>query len=267
MNKRFYFTTHPGDYVRGRLIKGSHIMMVASAHWDNRRKRFKVDRPPADYVSSIAIDSGGFNAAKKWGEYPWTVEQYVEFIHKTSENVKLDFCAILDYACEPSVNREIMSSNIERIDRTIENDMTCREQDNSLPWLSVMQGDSYTERGYDIEQRRGLGVLPEDYVGIGSVCKRKPSLAKEIIKFYADRLPGVAQHAFGIDIRALDDDDVWRAIGSWDSYSWAFGAGMYKVGNPGMRREPDEDRGTHGLRLAKAYWEKTVLPRMNKERE
>ena len=95
---RFYFTAHPGDMLRGRLIKGCCMMAVASAHWDNERKRFKINRPPADHVTSICIDSGGFTAAKRWGKYPWSVQQYADFIQEMSRDVSLDFCAIMDYA-------------------------------------------------------------------------------------------------------------------------------------------------------------------------
>ena len=67
---RFYFTVHPSDYSRRRLLPGCHVLLVAAAHWDAHRQRFRIRRPPADHVASLAVDSGGFTAARRWGQYP-----------------------------------------------------------------------------------------------------------------------------------------------------------------------------------------------------
>jgi hypothetical protein len=69
---RFYWTAHPGDLIRTRLLPGAHVLIVASAFWDADRGRFRICRPPANHIASLAIDSGGFTAARKWGRYPWT---------------------------------------------------------------------------------------------------------------------------------------------------------------------------------------------------
>jgi hypothetical protein len=65
---RFYFTPHPADLTRLRLLPGAHGLLVASSLW--RRERLWRRRPPAGILASLALDSGGFTAARKWGQYP-----------------------------------------------------------------------------------------------------------------------------------------------------------------------------------------------------
>ena len=260
MNRKFYFTVHKGDILRGRILEGSHVMLVAASHWDNRKKRFMIQRTPPGHVSSISIDSGGFTAAQRWGEYPWTVEEYVEFIRKSSENVRLDFCAVMDYACEPDVNRTVNPTNIDRIKATVENEALCIAAAPDLPWLPVLQGDNLSEREFDIEYRAKNNVEIKPYMGIGSVCKRGAKKAREVVRFYAGTLTGVRYHAFGLDVRALNKCDVLRNIKSWDSYAWAFGRGMRSVGGHKIRE--GESHTEHTIRLAKTYLENTVSPRL-----
>lgn len=265
---RFYFTVHPGDMIRGRIIAGCHIMLVASACWDNERSRFKISRPPADHIAGICIDSGGFTAAKRWGRYPWTIEQYAEWIGQMSRDVALDFCAVMDYACEPTVNRSILATNQARIEATIENEIACKEAGPGLPWLPVLQGDNLAERTYDLDRRREAGLLPADYAGIGSVCGRGAHGARQVVKFYADRLPGVKYHGFGMHIQALDDDAVYGVVKSWDSYGWNWGRGQKGVDRPAeCYHRPGELWTTYTRRLAQFYWDKTISPRIKKDRQ
>lgn len=251
-------------------------MLVASAHWDDNRKRFRILRPPADHITSICIDSGGFTAARKWGKYPWTVAQYVDFIRQTSRDVPLDCCAIMDYACEPSVNRSTYATNIERITATIRNEAECKTAAPGLPWLPVLQGDSLkaccersvAKRAYDLARRQEWDLLPASYAGIGSVCGRSASSVKRVVKFYADHLPGVRFHGFGMHIQALDDDAVYNVIRSWDSYGWTWGRGQKDVDRPPeYRRIPTERYTDYTKRLARLYWQNTVLPRLERPRQ
>lgn len=239
-------------------------MLVAAAHWDDSRKRFQVRRPPADHVASICIDSGGFTAAKRWGAYPWEPAQYAEFIRAVSRDVPLDFCAILDYACERGVNREHYQTNVERIEATIENERACREAAPDLPWLPVLQGDTLEERSYDLSRRRGLGMLPTDYAGIGSVCGRGAKAARAVIRFYAAHLFGVRYHAFGMHVGAMDDKVVPGALRSWDSYSWTWARGARMERAPEYLKQEGESYSAYARRLAALYIENTIAPRLNR---
>lgn len=264
---RFYFTIHPGDMIAERLIDGSSVMLVASAHWDDTRQRFRIRRPPSN-VSSIAIDSGGFTAARRWGKYPWSFKQYVDFIRASSRDRILDFCACMDYACERDVNLGIMATNQERIDATIANDIALRALAPDLPWLSVLQGNTFEERAYDLERRRILGIPPTGYVGLGSVCGRPPVESRQVVKFYIDRLPGVQYHGFGFHSQALDDDEVANAVKSWDSYAWNWGKGAKGKDRPlELCKQPGERYTEFTKRLALFYWQNTVMPRLNQIRQ
>jgi hypothetical protein len=265
---RFYFTVHGGDMIRGRLLKDCHIMVVASAFWDNERKRFKVSRPPAAHIATMCIDSGGFTAMKRWGKYPWTPQQYAAWCHEMARDVPLDFVAIMDYACEPGVDRSAFATNKERIKATIRNDIACHESDPALPWLSVLQGDTLEERAFDLRIRKRLGLLPADYAGIGSVCGRGIAGAREAIRFYVDHLPGVRFHVFGMHAGTIDDDDVYAAVQSWDSYGWSWSRGRKNVDRPlEYYHREGESWSEYSLRLASLYWQSTIKPRLTKTRQ
>ena len=265
---RFYYTVHPQDLSRRRLSFGCHVMLVAAAYWDNARGRFRMHRPPADHIKSICIDSGGFTAARRWGRYPWTIEQYVDFVRAVSRDVPLDFCAILDYACEPGVDRSTYRTNRGRIKATIRNDAACRAAAPDLPWLSVLQGDSLEERAFDLVLRARVGMLPTDYAGVGSVCGRGVAGARSAIKFYADHLPGVKLHGFGMHIQALDDDAVFGALRSWDSYTWNWGRGQKGMDRPAEYYQIDGEKyGEFTKRLSGLYWHNTIKPRLDRDRQ
>lgn len=265
---RFYFTAHPSDLRRNRLLEGCHLMLVAAAHWDDERRRFKIARPPADHISSICIDSGGFTAAQRWGRYPWRPAEYADFIREMSRDVTLDFCAVMDYACEPGVNRATYRSNRERIKATIRNEVACKMTAPALPWLSVLQGDSLEERTFDLALRRRMDLLPDSYAGVGSVCGRHARGAVEAVCFYLDRLPGVEFHPFGMHIQALDHDAVYAVTRSWDSYSWNWGRGQTEMNRPdAYLKRSDETHSEHTHRLARLYWQNTIRPRLRRPRQ
>jgi hypothetical protein len=243
-------------------------MLVASAHWDDLRRRFRVRRPPADHVASVAVDSGGFTAARRWGEYPWEPAQYADWARQVTRDVQLDFIAAMDYACEPAVNRSALTTNCERIDATIRNEVACREAAPDLPWLPVLQGDTLSERAYDVERWRAAGLLPTSYAGIGSVCGRGAGGARRAIRFYADRLPGVRYHGFGLHVGALDDDVVFGVLRSWDSYSYTWPRGAKKTDRPkDLLRREDETRSAYTRRLARVYLDETIAPRLTRCRQ
>lgn len=270
MTPTFYFTVHPKDLSRRRLLPGCSVMLVASAHWKQAKSRFAIHRPPADHVSGWCLDSGGFTAAARWGKYPWTPLEYAEFARTMSREIPLDFVAIMDYACEPNVDRSILATNRDRIKATIRNETACREAAPDLPWLPVLQGDSLEERAYDLELRDKLGMLPTDYAGIGSLCKRGIKSARKTIKFYNDHLPNVRFHGFGLHIQALDDDASFAAVRSWDSYSWNWARGQKELNRPKeylFNPETDNDWSDFTKRLAQLYWQNTILPRLSQDRQ
>lgn len=241
-------------------------MLVASAHWDDDRKRFRISRPPADHVAGLSVDCGGFTAARRWGAYPWEPAQYAEFVGAVSRDVPLAFCACMDYACERGVNREHYQTNIDRIEATIANEADCKASAPDLPWLPVLQGDTLEERAYDLSRRRELGMLPDGYAGIGSVCGRGAKAARNVVRFYDGHLSGVKFHGFGMHIGALDDDVVMGALKSWDSYSWTWARGARSLRAPEYLKRDDENYASYARRLAGLYSDRTIEPRRRRPR-
>lgn len=265
----YYYTAHPGDMDRARLPQGAAVLAVASGFWDNDRRRFKIKRPPADHIGSLAIDSGGFVMAAKYGAYPWRMEQYIQFIRDMSRDVLLAFCASMDYACEREVNRETYATNRERIKATIRNEIALRRLAPDLPWLGVLQGNTLEERILDIRLRRRIGLLA-DYMGIGSICRRGPIAAAQVINFYANQLPGARYHAFGLSVRTLDTPlapRVWHVLRSWDSYTWSWNRGRVKGVAPHLAKQENETFTQHSARLARHYGEHTIGERIRRPRQ
>jgi hypothetical protein len=262
---RFYFTAHPGDLSRSRLLPGCHILLVAAAHWDGRRQRLHVRRPPTDHVASLAVDSGGFTAARRWGRYPWSPQQYADFVQDVSRDVPLDWCASMDYACEPAVDRSPLGTNHTRIEATLQLEPACRQVAPHLPWLPVLQGDTLAERAYDLARRQQEGLVPPRLAGVGSLCGRGACQAIQTLGFYRIHLPGVRFHGFGLHVQALDDDTTFAALASWDSYGWTWGKGQKGVDRPpAYLRQPGETCTQFTQRLAALYWQHTVAPRLTR---
>jgi hypothetical protein len=64
MAPAFYLTVHPVDTRGSHLLPGGHVMVVASAHWNDRSKRFTIHRQPSD-IGGLAVDCGGSTAARR----------------------------------------------------------------------------------------------------------------------------------------------------------------------------------------------------------
>ncbi len=265
---RFYFTAHPGDLNRRRLLPGSHVMLVAAAHWLPERRRFRIARPPRDHVRSVAVDSGGFTAARRWGAYPWTSAQYADFAREVSRDLPLDFVTVMDYACEPGVEGTVLPTNRARLEATIAGELACRAAASDLQWLPVLQGDTIAERELDLELRRRAGLLPTSHAGVGSLCGRSVRFARRVIRFYVDRLPGCRFHGFGLHVATLDDDVVFGALDSWDSYSWNWARGRRGFDRRGeYLRRPGESWSDYTYRLARLYVSATIAPRLCRQRQ
>lgn len=263
----FYFTLHPGDIMRTRILPGASIMLVASAFWRPEKQRFRIRRPPADHIGALVIDSGGFTAAKRWGSYPWTPEQYVEWLHQEARDAPLVWAASMDYACEREVNRATYRTNLDRIAATIENEARLRDIAPDITWLGVLQGNTLEERAEDVRRRLDAGLI-HPLMGVGSICGRKAREAAAVLRFYSQALPGVGFHAFGLDVRTFDAaPDIYPAIASWDSYAWNWPRGRHSERPAFLRRKEQESLSQFCLRLAEEYDRHTVRPRLSRPRQ
>lgn len=214
---RFYYTVGPQDFTRQRLVPGSHAMLVASALWTGKQLGY---RTPPDCLASLVLDSGGFQAARKWGAYPWDAAQYAHWGQRyQASGVPLTWLAILDFACEHGVNRAQHATNAQRIQATLTNAARCRDAAPDLPWLPVVQGYTLDEYGQCIEgyQREGWDLR---YCGLGTMCGRPVRQARSILRGLRQHYPTLVYHVFGMHLGVLDDAVAARGVHSWDSYAW-----------------------------------------------
>ena len=268
MERRFYYTLNPGEYQRERIRPGADVLIVATAHWHNGRKRFSRELPPLDRVGRVAIDSGGFTAERKYGGYPWSLLEYVEFIQDMKERLgdKLEFAAVMDYACTPGAGDQASRENLDRIDKTHENDLFLRSWDSSINWLSVLQGDNQAEREYALQDlsESELWRYGNGYYGLGSIVGRPFAKIREVLELVDFHTGGAYLHAFGLHANILDKKESSFFVRSWDSYSWCYGRGK-KVGpnKPKIEQLPGESYSKYTGRLAEDYWSRVVEPRLN----
>lgn len=217
---QFYFTLSPSDLSRQRLLPGAHGMLVASSLWRPKTARLGYRQPPFGVLASLVLDSGGFNAARKWGQYPWSVDAYATLAQRYADGpCPLAWVAVMDYACEHGVDREQLATNQQRIAATVDNARRCREQAPTLPWLPVIQGWTLDEYAQSIDLYTQAG-FPLAYAGLGTMCGRPVREACAILRALAEHYPHQRYHVFGMHLGVLDDHDAAAVVESWDSYAW-----------------------------------------------
>ncbi len=196
-----------------KKIDWPYVLISAATLWTG--KKFKPLRTH-ESVKELFLDSGGFSFFSRYGEYPYTCLQLWRLARKLNAN----YVAIMDYPCEPGVNRELYQTNIERIERTIENGIKCLDLDG-VNWVMVIQGYTVDEYLYAIDRIREQGLLT-DVMAIGTLCTRRSiSAAREAILAIRKALPGwVKLHGFGVDLRFLRNPVIFHALYSTDTGAW-----------------------------------------------
>jgi hypothetical protein len=64
--------------------------------------RYNLRKPNLpEHISEVCADCGGFVATFRWGDYRYSPEQYIKWLHKFSD--KLSWAAMMDYCCEPEI--------------------------------------------------------------------------------------------------------------------------------------------------------------------
>lgn len=195
---------------------GAPILISANAF--NSGGGLRVPKRDLFGAADHALDSAGFVAQMLYGGYPWSCDAYGELVAA----IKPTWWAARDYCCEPEIasSPEIVR---ERIERTVASLVECMEmavRRGLQPPMPVLQGwaaDDY-QRCADL-----MGELPE-FVGLGSVCRRKLSGAAgllAIIEHLDRRLPkGVRLHLFGVKGQAIEILAGHPRIKSVDSMAW-----------------------------------------------
>jgi len=181
-------------------------------------------------AKEIMLDSGGFSLMNKHGDYPFTTEEYVDWIIRMNEinDNKVKYVAIRDYPCEPEISRKLgLMSNIDRIKKTVENTKECMTHDIPGEWMPVLQG--YTKQEYLTCYQLLYDMrLLTDYIAVGSMCRRTnvkeiENIIETIKRGYSGNL-----HLFGLTFRALKNKTLYPMIESCDTIGYTYGCKKLK---------------------------------------
>lgn len=184
--------------------------------------------PDADQFAGLdaALDSAGFVAAAHYGDYRWTVDDYVGLAaaHRWAWWSSMDLC------CEPEVASD-RPLRLLRLAGTASLLGQCRrraqERGLSMP-VPILQG--WTPDEYVLcAEWLPLAEWPS-LVGLGSVCRRHvhgPDGILAILEAVDAVLPShVRLHLFGVKSSALALLARHRRVASVDSLAWDFAARM-----------------------------------------
>ena len=172
----------------------------------------------------VALDSAGFVAAAVYGDYRWTVSDYLDLV----ASYPWTWWAAMDYCCEPQIAAD-RPLRLLRIAGTAHLLAECQKEARrrGLPQpLPVLQG--WTADEYKLcAQWLPLHQFP-DLIGIGSVCRREVHGVDGILAILEalnEILPEHVQvHLFGVKSTALEQLAHHPRVASVDSMAWDFQA-------------------------------------------
>lgn len=182
----FYTGLNPRWQMYRFLPRGINVMFSAAGFWDGsgwRRKRYPRQ------AGLKFLDPGGFTLLNKYGEYPFTVANFLNLVAR----LRPDYYATLDYPCEPEISRGMLRTNLERIRATVDNarqvaDMHALTGYACGAFVPVIQGYTLDEYKYCVDLYADYGLL-EDYMAVGSMCRRLSSAQLHTL------IPGIAEYA------------------------------------------------------------------------
>lgn len=183
-------------------------------------KEFKLPDPAQFEGLDAALDSAGFVAASKYGDFRWSVEEYLDLV----ASHPWTWWASMDYCCEPQVAQD-RPLRILRIAATARMYAVCSaaaaERGLKAP-MPVLQG--WTANEY----AECVNLMPithwPDLVGIGSVCRRNVKGEDGILAILQaiDPIlpPHVKLHLFGVKSSAMGALATHPRVAAVDSMAW-----------------------------------------------
>ncbi len=237
---------------------GASVLVSANAlaRYDGDRyfRSFRTACPDLDGMD-VAIDSAGFVAWAHYGDFPWTVEQYVAL----AASRPWAWWASMDACCEPEVagSRDVVRL---RQSETIRLLAECRRvaarAGISAP-MPVLQGWRASDYVWHAQQ---VDLQGATLVGVGSMCRRGvhgPDGLVAVVEALDAVLPrGVGLHLFGVKSDGLEALARHPRVVSVDSMAWDVEA--RRVGREG-------DGATMAVRTrAMARWYDSQVERMER---
>lgn len=208
MASLFFVGLNPRFQQYSFIPKGLNVMYSATGFWGDGDWRRPIKRYQKHYGLRW-LDSGGFTALNRWGDYPFSLANYLNLVCV----LRPDFYASMDYPCEPEISRHLaLWTNEQRIRQTVTNAVLAGNDEVMIPHsklVPVIQGYTLDEYKFCIDLYRQNEMI-RDYMAVGSMCRRlsDEELHKLIPAIYDyARLAGVKRlHFFGLKLSpALND--------------------------------------------------------------
>ena len=222
-----------GELVRAARARNLPVLFSANAFAqrfpkghdrEGEFRRFRL--PDLAQLSGLdaALDSAGFVAAVRYGEYQWEVADYLDLV----ASFPWRWWAAMDYCNEPQVAAD-KPLRLLRMAATVARYEACagEARRRGLPApMPVLQG--WTAAEY-VQSFEWLALEPcPPLLGVGSVCRRQvngPDGVLEIVESLDRILPATTQlHLFGVKSNALSVLAHHPRIASTDSMAWDFAA-------------------------------------------
>jgi hypothetical protein len=213
-----FYATFDVDSLSSYIPQDIPVLLPASS-W--ARKGLKAPHVPA-HITRLAADSGGFVASRIWGEYRYSLEQYVTWLLSWRPL----WAATMDYCCEP----ELAVVTEQRQRRTTEKAWQAWQHFQQLPfaWVPTIQGwlpEDYRRHAAQLqpliaEMQATYATNPHWRVGVGTLCRRNDvKTVQAILDAVREVLPGIPLHLWGIKLDALRSLNLAQVV-STDSAAW-----------------------------------------------
>jgi len=212
----FFMGLHPTWQRYKFLPDGINTMFSASAFTARFLKDGKWPRWRFfPFAGRTWADGGGFNLLNLYGEYPFTVANWMNLV----AFLGADYCATLDYPCEPDISRQLgLMTNEDRLQATVERARECLEYSEMLDTqiVPVIQGFSLGEYRRCIDLHSRAGTIRE-YMAVGSMCRRLSSNKLH------ELIPGIYSHARQAGVKRLHFFGLKadRALGDLSEFIWS----------------------------------------------
>ena len=182
------------------------------------------------------MDSGAFSQVATTGEHLLTAADYAAQIKRWSRCGILARAAAQDYMCEDFILKKLGRTVKEHQQMTTTNYRDLLKEMNAIECrtqiMPVLQGYKPEEYAAHLKNYGSL-IAQDEWVGVGSVCKRNsnPHSVADVLDAILDIRPDLRLHGFGIKQTCLQDSYISDRLFSADSMAWSFAA-RYKGSSP-----------------------------------
>lgn len=190
----------------------------------NQHGELRMRKKPID-CQDVFLDSNAFEILKQYGCYPDPPEVYAEVVNHMSTICGLTVATTEDLMCEPFMLKKTGLTVAEHQRQTIERYDTLKELITGTYLMPVLQGYLPYEYVRHLEQY-GDRLAPEQWVGVGSVCKRNtnPEKIEAVLLAIKAERPDLRLHGFGVKTIALASSVIRSCLHSADSMAWSYAA-------------------------------------------